>query len=91
MSPLISASELNEIKQQQNLVILDASMEFTIPNAEPKIFGKVIPGARRFDYDHEFCDLSSALPHMMPDQATFNEKAQQIGLNNDSHIVVYDN
>ncbi|MCA3891135.1 sulfurtransferase [Vibrio vulnificus] len=91
MSPLISASELNEIKHQKNLVILDASMEFTIPNAEPKIFGKVIPGARRFDYDHEFCDLSSTLPHMMPDQATFNAKAQHIGLNNDSHIVVYDN
>lgn len=91
MTPLITAQELHNIKHQDNVIILDASIDFTIPNAEQKILHKVIAGARRFDYDHEFCDASSSLPHMMPDESTFNQKAQQLGLNQDSHIVVYDN
>ncbi|MBE4573182.1 sulfurtransferase [Vibrio navarrensis] len=91
MTPLITAQELHNIKHQDNVIILDASIDFTIPNAEQKILHKVIAGARRFDYDHEFCDASNSLPHMMPDESTFNQKAQQLGLNQDSHIVVYDN
>lgn len=91
MSPLITPTWLYEHLSLPQLVILDCSIEFQIPSEGEKDWQNKIPGSRRFDYDHEFCDIDSALPHMMPAQARFNYLAQQLGINQDSVIVVYDN
>lgn len=91
MSPLITPTWLYEHLSLPQLVILDCSIEFQIPSEGEKDWQNKILGSRRFDYDHEFCDIDSALPHMMPAQARFNHLAQQLGINQDSVIVVYDN
>ncbi|GAB2651212.1 sulfurtransferase [Vibrio panuliri] len=91
MSPLITAEQLHQLQQQQDVVILDASIEFQIPSEGEKDKVNKIPNALRFDYDTVFCDPNSPLPHMMPSQERFNQLAQELGLNNDSLIVVYDN
>lgn len=91
MSPLITPTWLYEHLSLPQLVILDCSIEFQIPSEGEKDWQNKIPGSRRFDYDHEFCDIDSALPHMMPAQTRFNHLAQQLGINQDSVIVVYDN
>lgn len=91
MSPLVTPQWLNTQSTNSNLVILDASITFQIPSETKKDQENVIPGSIRFDYDHVFCDPDSELPHMMPSEARFNQLAQQIGLNNESVIVVYDN
>ncbi|WP_332400572.1 sulfurtransferase [Vibrio metschnikovii] len=91
MSPLITPTWLYEHLSLPQLVILDCSIEFQIPSEGEKDWQNKIPGSRRFDYDHEFCDIDSALPHMMPTQTRFNHLAQQLGINQDSVIVVYDN
>lgn len=90
-SPLITAAQLKGLIDQPDTVILDASINFKIPNEEAKIHGQMIPGAIKFDYDKDFCDQDSSLPHMMPSEAHFNERAKALGINNDSTIVVYDN
>ncbi|NIY94490.1 sulfurtransferase [Vibrio diazotrophicus] len=91
MSPLVSPEWLVERLEDSRLVILDSSLEFQIPSESEKDWVNRIPNARRFDYDKEFCDIDSSLPHMMPSEERFNHLAQELGINNDSIIVVYDN
>ena len=90
-SPLISVAWLKEHLFDANVVVLDASIEFQIPGEVAKDTLNVIAGARRFDYDNDFCDKNSALPHMMPSEQRFNILAQDLGIHQTSTIVVYDN
>lgn len=91
MSPLVTPQWLHAQLDVDNLVILDASINFQIPSETEKDKENLIPHSIRFDYDTVFCDPDTSLPHMMPSEARFNQLAQQIGINNDSVIVVYDN
>ena len=49
-----------------------------------------IPGAVFWDID-AIADPSSSLPHMMPDEATFESHMNRLGISNDHHVVIYDN
>lgn len=49
-----------------------------------------IPGAVFWDID-AIADPASSLPHMMPDEATFERHMNALGIANDHHVVVYDN
>lgn len=91
MSPLVTPQWLNQQLNDPQLVILDASIDFQIPGEVEKDTVNLIPNTLRFDYDKEFCDTDDSLPHMMPSQAHFIALAQELGLNNDSVIVIYDN
>ncbi|PTP08113.1 sulfurtransferase [Vibrio splendidus] len=90
--PIISPQQLQQrLLAEDNIIILDASIEFQIPSESEKIKGQMIPGAIRFDYDKDFCNKHTLLPHMFPTEKHFNTRAQEIGINQDSTIVVYDN
>jgi len=76
-----------------NLLVLDASVPPAVPglvamNAEGPF--RAIPGARRFDYNRDFCKPGSSLPHMLPGTGLFEQKARALGINADSALVVYD-
>ncbi|ENM5724696.1 3-mercaptopyruvate sulfurtransferase [Vibrio mimicus] len=90
-SPLVTAQWLQQHLHDPNLVILDSSIEFQIPTESEKDWVNKIPNAQRFDYDKVFCDPDSHLPHMMPSEERFNTLARELGINQDSFIVVYDN
>ncbi|ENM5789620.1 3-mercaptopyruvate sulfurtransferase [Vibrio mimicus] len=90
-SPLVTAQWLQQHLHDPNLVILDSSIEFQIPTESEKDWINKIPNAQRFDYDKVFCDPDSPLPHMMPSEERFNTLARELGINQDSFIVVYDN
>ncbi len=89
--PLITPAQLNELLKQQDVILLDASIEFQIPGEAEKITDQYIPGSVKFDYDKDFCDKHTLLPHMFPTEKHFNERAQALGINNKSTVVVYDN
>ncbi|TXY24578.1 3-mercaptopyruvate sulfurtransferase [Vibrio mimicus] len=90
-SPLVTAQWLQQHLHDPNLVILDSSIEFQIPTESEKDWINKIPNSQRFDYDKVFCDPDSPLPHMMPSEERFNTLARELGINQDSFIVVYDN
>ncbi|ERM53471.1 thiosulfate sulfurtransferase, partial [Vibrio mimicus CAIM 1883] len=90
-SPLVTAQWLQQHLHDPNLVLLDSSIEFQIPTESEKDWVNKIPNAQRFDYDKVFCDPDSRLPHMMPSEERFNTLARELGINQDSFIVVYDN
>ncbi|WKY60471.1 sulfurtransferase [Vibrio sp. SNU_ST1] len=90
--PLISPEQLQQrLLEENDIIILDASIEFQIPSESEKIKGQMIPRAVRFDYDKDFCNKHTLLPHMFPTEKHFNTRAREIGINQDSTIVVYDN
>lgn len=89
--PLITPAQLNELLKQQDVILLDASIEFQIPGEAEKVTDQYIPGSVKFDYDKDFCDKHTLLPHMFPTEKHFNERAQALGINNKSTVVVYDN
>ncbi|XP_032220318.2 3-mercaptopyruvate sulfurtransferase-like [Nematostella vectensis] len=92
--PLVRASWLNQqIKDGvKNLRILDGSWFLPNANREPEkeFYQKRIPGARYFDID-ECRDKSNPYDHMLPSEAEFASYVQNLGITNDSHVVVYDN
>jgi thiosulfate/3-mercaptopyruvate sulfurtransferase len=72
--------------------ILDAT--FYLPdsglNAEEEYKKKHIPGAVFFDIN-KVADPNNSLPHMIPQKDLFSKMMQNIGLNKDDEIIIYDN
>jgi len=92
-SPLVNADWLQQNRQAKNLLVLDASVPPVVPgylaiNSEGSF--AAIPGARRFDYDQKICKPDSLLPHMMPTAELFQREVRNLGVNQDSVIVIYD-
>ena len=82
--PLVSTDWLADHLEHENLIILDASVQYS---TDPLY----IQNSRRFDFKSVFCDTSSDLPGMMPSTEVFNLEAKKLGIDNDSIIIVYDN
>ena len=87
--PLVSVDWLQSHLGALNLVILDASIpKVTASNHEINQFQ--IPKARFFDLKNEFSDVSAPFPTTFPSSEQFTKSAQELGINRDSAIVVYD-
>ncbi|XP_008413827.1 3-mercaptopyruvate sulfurtransferase-like [Poecilia reticulata] len=73
------------------LRILDGSwyLPKTKRVAKEEFNQKHIPGASFFDID-ECCDKSSPYDHMLPTSSDFSLYVSDLGIGNDTHVVVYD-
>ena len=91
MKPIITATELSEIFHQENLVILDAR---TGKHARENYLQNHIKGARFIDLDKDLAEISEDAAfggrHPLPKISKFAETLQNLGISEDSHIVVYD-
>ena len=90
-SPLVSASWLAQHIDDTDLIVLDASSASNISVKKPEIENCVIQGARHFDLKNKFSDNNASFPNTMPSQEQFEQGASNLGINNESVIVVYDN
>ncbi len=74
-----------------NLRVLDASWYLPKLKRNPRAeFEKAhIPGASFFDID-ECCDKSSKFDHMLPTESEFADYVGNLGIGNNTHVVVYD-
>lgn len=91
MNPLVSVNWLSQNLNEPNLVILDVSLESNIANIKVEFPGIQIKGARYFDLKRNFSDLESRLPNTLPNPKYFSLACKNLGINNNSIIVVYDN
>lgn len=91
-SPLVTVDWLAAQMKNPDLVILDGSwfMPSAHRNGQLEWFDERIPKARFFDFDQEICAQNSDLPHMMPTPADFQDSARNLGINQNSIIVIYD-
>lgn len=83
--PLVSVNWLKDHLEDENLIILDASLQ-----TDKKSVSSVIPGAIWFDLKGKFSDPTSAFPNTFPSVQQFVTEARNLGINNNSTIVVYD-
>ena len=91
MKPIITATELSEIFNQENLIILDAR---TGKNAHESYLEKHIKGARFIDLDKDLAEIGENAAfggrHPLPKISKFAETLQHLGISEDAHIVIYD-
>lgn len=86
---LVSIGWLKDNIAAPNLVILDGSIPKVTAN-EDTSNDVQITGARFFDIKHRFSDTEAPFPNTVPSAAQFNHEAQNLGINANSAIVVYD-
>lgn len=88
---LVTCEWLMEHLQDSNLVILDATMKASMAKEdEAQMPHQFIPRALTFDFESSICDPYSPLDNMMPTAKLFEQKVQQLGIDTNSFIVVYD-
>lgn len=89
-SNLVTVEWLEEHLDGRNIMVLYTAMpDIATGNAEPIPKG-LIPGSVLFDFEKVFCHKQSVYPHTMPDEATFQREARKLGINANSHLIVYD-
>jgi thiosulfate/3-mercaptopyruvate sulfurtransferase len=91
LNPLVSINWLSENLNAPNLVILDVSLESNVATIKVEFPGIQIKGARYFDLKGSFSDLENPLPNTLPHPEAFALACRNLGINNNSNIVVYDN
>lgn len=84
-SPVVSVKWLYEHLGADNLVVLDGTIAKTF---DP--LSKQITSARFFDIKQKFSDVTNPFPSAFPSEKQFQTEAKNLGINNTSAIVVYD-
>lgn len=84
-TPVVSVDWLYSNQKASNLIVLDATINKTINSNSIRILN-----ARFFDIKQKFSDISAPFPSTLPSEEQFRNEAQNLGINQDSCIVVYD-
>ena len=91
MKPIITSTELQEIFHQENLVILDAR---TGKDARENYLQNHLKNAKFIDLDKDLAEIGKDAAfggrHPLPKISKFAETLQNLGISEDTHIVVYD-
>ncbi|KLK93569.1 3-mercaptopyruvate sulfurtransferase [Microvirga vignae] len=87
----VSPARLQEHLDDPSVVIIDGSWYLPTQNRDPdaEFLAGHIPGALRFDID-TVKDTSSSLPHMLPSPEVFAKTVGDMGIDENTIIVVYD-
>ena len=90
MGPLVQVSWLKQNLNHENIIILDATLPKAVAENVAGVSNSQIPGTRFFDIKKSFSKGDAPFPNTRVEEKTFNKKAKDLGVNNDSLIVVYD-
>ncbi|MFC0605611.1 sulfurtransferase [Winogradskyella pulchriflava] len=82
---LVSVEWLNAHIDTSSIIVLDATINKTIDTSALRI-----SKARFFDIKKKFSDIYAPFPSTLPSVEQFQKEAQNLGINNDSIIIVYD-
>ena len=91
ITPIIETAELLKLYQNENVIIVDASSG---KNAKENYFMKHLNNALYIDLNSQLAvlpnDFADGGRHPLPSINKFAETLQQLGITNDSHVIVYD-
>jgi thiosulfate/3-mercaptopyruvate sulfurtransferase len=89
-NPLVSADWLYENINDENLIILDASIT-KVGTKENNVEEKwQVKNAIFFDLKNVFLDKEGEYPNTIPSEKYFEEQVQKLGISKDSCVVIYD-
>lgn len=90
--PLVTCEWLAHNQESDAIVILDGT--FFLPNQDRNAYDEFckahIPGAQFFDIDL-VADRTNPLPHMLPPAQEFEKAVGEMGIDNQTKVIVYDN
>ncbi|NRT12841.1 sulfurtransferase [Flavobacterium sp. 14A] len=89
-TPIVSIKWLVSNLADPRLIILDASQQLNQAQLASQFIGIQIKGARFFDMKNDFSDTTNPLPNTLPTADQFTAAAQQLGINSNSKLVIYD-
>ena len=90
-TPLVSVNWLFQHKEATNLVVLNATLpKVTVKKSEPQIEEYQIPNARFFDLKKVFSVQGASFPNTVQSADEFENAAQELGIDKDACIIVYD-
>jgi thiosulfate/3-mercaptopyruvate sulfurtransferase len=89
--PLVDTAWLADRRSDPRVVPVDSSWHLPAAkrSGEAEFIAAHIPGAVYFDID-AIADRGSDLPHMLPTPRAFESAVGGLGIDNDTHVVVYD-
>ena len=87
--PLVSVNWLDNNLGASNLVVINATIP-KVTGAGVSINEGQIPTTRFFDLKNKFSDVTATFPTTFPSEEQFTKSAQELGINADSAIVIYD-
>lgn len=91
-SSIVSADWLYQHFEDENLVILDASIpQVTNKDNSTSKHKEFIKNAIFFDIKNEFSDKNSKFPNTVLSPVEFEKRVQSLGINTSSCLIVYDN
>ncbi|QRM90383.1 sulfurtransferase [Lacinutrix sp. WUR7] len=88
--PVVSVDWLYKNRAATNLVILNATIPKIVNGSAVFPEETQIPNTRFFDIKKKFSNVEDAFPSAFPSEAQFTASTQELGINKDSAIVVYD-
>lgn len=88
-SVLISVEDLKNKINSENLILLDATIDKVNETIQDKKL-EIIPNSLFFDIEEKVSDHQSDLPHTLVSESIFNQYIQELGIQKDSIIVIYD-
>ncbi|OUS00936.1 sulfurtransferase [Flavobacteriales bacterium 33_180_T64] len=86
VSATVSCEWLHDNQNLEHLIILDASV-----GSDTVCSNEWIPNSRYFDIKGKFSDVFAEFPNTIPSREQFEKEACELGINNESLIIVYDN
>lgn len=88
---IVSCEWLNRHLDNDELIILDATIPMvTVKKSEEQISFEAIPTARFFDLKGNFSDSDAEFPNTMVRSEIFEKEAQELGISQNSCIIIYD-
>ncbi|CAL2092109.1 sulfurtransferase [Tenacibaculum sp. 190524A05c] len=88
-SPVVTVEWLHKNIDAENLVLLDATIK-KVGSSEESSEKAQISGAINFDLKGVFLSKESEFPNTVPTSEHFESEVQNLGINNDSCIIIYD-
>ncbi|EAR11865.1 Rhodanese-related sulfurtransferase [Polaribacter irgensii 23-P] len=90
MTELVSVNWLRTHLRDDNLILLDATLEINIQEKHAIQKNQTIPGARYFDINGKFSNKNASFPNTAPSKEQFEIECQKLGINQTSKIVIFD-
>lgn len=88
---LIEVDTLHRLIKENTVTVLFTSMDNPVNSVTTKKDPIFIPGAMFFDFENVFVNKQHTCSNMLPSIQEFASKLSNMGISNDSKIVVYDN
>ncbi len=88
-SSLITTAQLQKEFENPNVVLLDCTIDKVGQSLKDTKLA-LIPNSLFFDIENTFSDHSSPLPHTLVSTEVFTKGIQELGINQDSIIILYD-